>query len=112
MTQRQITKKQLLLEKTRFVEAVIEVLHGHLPQLKQIIGPIVGTCLSSLGVQAIIRLIGFGALGPVGGSLAALWQSYLGDVPARSIFSILQSIGMTGSLGRFSISFGAAWAAM
>ena len=38
-------------------------------------------------IPAILAAIGFGPLGIVGGSLAALWQSSSGNITAGSIFS-------------------------
>ncbi|KAF8242548.1 hypothetical protein K440DRAFT_664674 [Wilcoxina mikolae CBS 423.85] len=46
-----------------------------------------------------IGLAGFGALGPVAGSLAAAWQAtYGGYVVAGSLFSVLQMLGMVGAV--------------
>jgi len=44
----------------------------------------------------LLSIIGFGASGIVGGSLAARYQSlcYGGNTPASSLFAIFQSIGM------------------
>ncbi|KAI5814696.1 hypothetical protein BZA77DRAFT_371527 [Pyronema omphalodes] len=43
-----------------------------------------------------LALAGFGALGPVAGSLAAAWQASIGSaVAAGSLFALLQSMGMT-----------------
>ncbi|KAF2116501.1 hypothetical protein BDV96DRAFT_630885 [Lophiotrema nucula] len=43
-----------------------------------------------------IEALGFGELGPVEGSYAALWQSrYAGYVPKGSLFSFFQRLGMT-----------------
>ncbi|KAF2639370.1 hypothetical protein P280DRAFT_550795 [Massarina eburnea CBS 473.64] len=39
---------------------------------------------------------GFAAAGITAGSVAALWQSNIGNVAAGSLFAILQSIGATG----------------
>jgi len=44
----------------------------------------------------VLGAVGFGAAGPVGGSLAAMWQAGIGSVEAGSLFAILQSIGMVG----------------
>ena len=35
----------------------------------------------------VLSAVGFGAAGPVGGSLAALWQSGIGSVEAGSLFA-------------------------
>lgn len=43
----------------------------------------------------VLEILGFGDLGPIGGSLAAGWQSrYAGYVPKRSLFSYFQKLGM------------------
>ncbi|KAF2263400.1 hypothetical protein CC78DRAFT_581489 [Lojkania enalia] len=43
--------------------------------------------------------LGFGELGPIEGSFAALWQSrYAGYVPSGSLFSFFQRLGMTWQL--------------
>ncbi|KAL0632624.1 hypothetical protein Q9L58_008472, partial [Maublancomyces gigas] len=41
-------------------------------------------------------IVGFAPIGPVEGSLAALWQSWIGNVVADSLFAIVQSLAMTG----------------
>ncbi|KAF8460812.1 hypothetical protein BDZ91DRAFT_738264 [Kalaharituber pfeilii] len=41
--------------------------------------------------------IGFGAAGPVAGSIAAGWQASIGLVEAGSLFAMLQGIGMAGA---------------
>lgn len=44
----------------------------------------------------VVELLGFGELGPIEGTWAALWQStYRGLVPKNSLFSFLQRLGMT-----------------
>mmetsp|Transcript_59807 Transcript_59807/g.159112 ORF Transcript_59807/g.159112 Transcript_59807/m.159112 type:complete len:86 (-) Transcript_59807:265-522(-) len=45
---------------------------------------------------AVLRSVGFAAVGIVGGSLAAAWQSSMGSVAAGSTFSFLQSLAMGG----------------
>ncbi|KAI1214799.1 uncharacterized protein F4807DRAFT_455251 [Annulohypoxylon truncatum] len=42
----------------------------------------------------ILAMFGFGGIGIGGGSLAALWQSSIGNVAAGSIFAALQAAGM------------------
>ncbi|KAM6501556.1 hypothetical protein JOM56_001533 [Amanita muscaria] len=43
----------------------------------------------------VIKLLGFGALGPIQGTVAAGWQSiFAGHVPAGSLFSFFQGLGM------------------
>lgn len=56
--------------------------------------------LIALGILAILlpwtlEILGFGELGPIEGSFAALWQSrYAGYVPKGSLFSYFQRLGM------------------
>lgn len=49
-----------------------------------------------IGAKAL-PLIGFDVSGVVPQSIAAAWQSSIGNVAAGSLFSILQSLGATGS---------------
>ncbi|KAH7375210.1 hypothetical protein B0T11DRAFT_269885 [Plectosphaerella cucumerina] len=57
--------------------------------------------LVAIGVLAeltplVVELLGFGELGPIEGSFAAWWESnYGGYIPAGSLFSYLQRLGMT-----------------
>ncbi|KAJ3317284.1 hypothetical protein HDV06_001804 [Boothiomyces sp. JEL0866] len=44
----------------------------------------------------VLAAVGFGASGPVAGSIAAGIQSYIGSVAAGSTFAACQSIGMAG----------------
>ena len=56
--------------------------------------------LIALGILAILmpwtlEILGFGELGPIEGSFAAVWQSrYAGYVPKGSLFSYFQRLGM------------------
>lgn len=71
-----------------------EVCSSNLWKLRRLLGAgVLGTGL--VGFVAL-PLIGFGAGGVVGGSIAASWQSSIGIVTAGSLFSILQSLGATG----------------
>jgi hypothetical protein len=47
----------------------------------------------------VLGIFGFGSSGVAGASLAALWQSCLGNVAAGSLFAILQSAGAGGAVG-------------
>ena len=59
--------------------------------------------LSVLGLMGIITsltilpFLGFGVLGPTAGSIAAAWQSSIGNVVAGSLFALFQSAGMGGA---------------
>ncbi|KAL4791041.1 hypothetical protein BDV19DRAFT_371361 [Aspergillus venezuelensis] len=57
--------------------------------------------LIALGILAILtpfvlEILGFGELGPIEGSFAAVWQSrwYGGEVPKRALFGYFQRLGM------------------
>lgn len=43
---------------------------------------------------AVLPILGFGALGPLAGGLAAGAQSYVGSVAGGSIFATLQAMAM------------------
>jgi hypothetical protein len=59
-----------------------------------------GTAITG-GVVAVVCavpiLAGFGTAGIGAGSVAALWQSAIGNVAAGSLFASLQSLGATGT---------------
>ena len=62
-----------------------------------------------LGVVILIRLLGFGGVGVLAGSVAAAWQSCIGNVARGSLFAILQSTGMAiGAISRAAAGAGAA----
>ena len=46
----------------------------------------------------LLKVVGFGSAGVKSGSLAALIQSYIGNVSAGSTFAALQSLGASGAL--------------
>ncbi|KAF1996205.1 hypothetical protein P154DRAFT_525775 [Amniculicola lignicola CBS 123094] len=49
---------------------------------------------------AVLEVLGFGELGPTAGSFAARWMSlYEGEVPAGSLFSFFQRLGMVWRRG-------------
>mmetsp|Transcript_17801 Transcript_17801/g.26663 ORF Transcript_17801/g.26663 Transcript_17801/m.26663 type:complete len:102 (+) Transcript_17801:68-373(+) len=54
------------------------------------------TLLAVGGAQVALHLVGFGATGIAAGSMAAAWQSSVGNVAAGSAFALIQSFGMTG----------------
>ena len=67
-----------------------------------------------LGISSILAsiimlpILGFGELGPVADSLATVWQSSIGVVRANSLFSLLQSAGMSGAAAGLFIGGGVA----
>ena len=50
-----------------------------------------------MAIPPILQVVGFGALGPIAGSIAAGWQSSLGLVAAGTPFAFLQSAAMGGA---------------
>lgn len=60
--------------------------------LAMAVGGVAVDAASGLGLAAL----GFASEGVEAGSLAALWQSALGDVEAKSLFARLQSLGAKG----------------
>ncbi|KAK3367605.1 hypothetical protein B0H63DRAFT_489482 [Podospora didyma] len=52
--------------------------------------------LKTLGIALwVLKLVGFGPMGPIAGKLAPLLQSrYNGYIPAKSVFSMLQKMAM------------------
>jgi len=61
----------------------------------------------ALATPAILGAIGFGALGPVAGSIAAGWQASIGSVVAGSLFAFLQSAAMGGAAMGLFMGIGA-----
>ncbi|KIL66898.1 hypothetical protein M378DRAFT_74719 [Amanita muscaria Koide BX008] len=63
----------------------------------------------ALGILVIlapwaIEVLGFGELGPIEGTFAAWWQSrYAGYVPAGSLFSFFQRLGMIWKLAKIEV---------
>jgi hypothetical protein len=61
-------------------------------------GGMLGAGAAPLLAPAVLGVIGFGALGPVAGGIAASIQSGIGSVIAGSGFSVAQSVAMGGAL--------------
>jgi len=55
--------------------------------------PILGFATKLL-VVPLLNIFGFSAAGPVAGSLAALYQAYIGNVAAGSLFALAQAAAM------------------
>lgn len=49
----------------------------------------------ALILAGLLYIIGFTGTGPAAGSIAAAWQASIGNVAARSAFSLLQRLAMT-----------------
>lgn len=73
-----------------------EVCSENLWKLRGMIGGTV--VVSGVAGYYLLPSIGFSAIGPDPGSFAAACQSTIGNVPAGSLFSVCQSLGMTGTL--------------
>ena len=72
---------------------------------------------ATIGVVAfatipVLGVIGFSALGPVGGSIAAGWQASIGAVEAGSLFAFCQSAAMGGAAASGLMSAGSVSTAM
>lgn len=78
--------------------------HPYLSAL-QASGALLGA--ASLGAPLILGVAGFGALGPVAGSVAAGWQSSMGLVQAGSFFAWCQSAAMGGAAASGIVAAGA-----
>ena len=52
--------------------------------------------VAALLAPVALTAVGFGAAGPVAGSLATVWQASIGNVVAGSSFAFLQAAGMGG----------------
>ena len=63
---------------------------------------------ASFAAPAALGAIGFGAAGPIAGSVATSWQSSMGLVQAGSLFSWCQSAAMGGAAVNGIIASGAA----
>ncbi|KAK0495229.1 hypothetical protein EDD18DRAFT_266995 [Armillaria luteobubalina] len=65
-----------------------------------------GVALTPILAPLALGIVGFGAAGPVAGSLAAAIQSGIGNVAAGSAFAVAQSIGMGGAIpaGVYAVS--------
>ena len=57
---------------------------------------LLGITVTTISVL-ILPILGFSAVGPVAGSIAAGWQSSIGLVSAGSLFAFLQSAAMGGA---------------
>jgi len=74
----------------RVAKAVMAFIKAHRWEILLSLGTIVGLVL----IINPVALAGFGALGPIAGSIAAGWQAAIGNVAAGSLFAFLQSVGM------------------
>ena len=70
-----------------------------------------GAALFAAAPYIVLPALGFGAKGVVAGTAAALWQSYIGNVVAGSLFAGLQSAGAAGVAGTTALGLMGAGAA-
>eukprot|EP00558_Chaetoceros_sp_UNC1202_P012149 CAMPEP_0197232522 /NCGR_PEP_ID=MMETSP1429-20130617/775_1 /TAXON_ID=49237 /ORGANISM="Chaetoceros sp., Strain UNC1202" /LENGTH=214 /DNA_ID=CAMNT_0042690565 /DNA_START=62 /DNA_END=706 /DNA_ORIENTATION=- len=63
-----------------------------------------GALFSVVFVNTLLSLLGFTSIGPQAGSFAAWWQSTFHFMGPGSIFASLQSIAMTGTGAKLTIS--------
>ncbi|KAI4121001.1 MAG: hypothetical protein LQ338_006624, partial [Usnochroma carphineum] len=80
----------------------------------EFIGILGGSMLFVLAcaTPAILGAIGFSAIGPVAGSIAAGWQATMGSVAAGSLFAFLQSAAMGGPAMGLFVGIGASGGAI
>ncbi|KAJ6540892.1 hypothetical protein DFH09DRAFT_1368526 [Mycena vulgaris] len=74
----------------RVAKAVMAFIKAHRWEIFWSLATIVGIVL----IINPLAVIGFGAMGPIAGSIAAGWQAAIGNVAAGSLFAFLQSVGM------------------
>ncbi|KAJ7861730.1 hypothetical protein B0H14DRAFT_3134494 [Mycena olivaceomarginata] len=74
----------------RVAKAAMAFIKAHRWEMLCSLATIVGIVLIINPVAAI----GFGAMGPIAGTIAAGWQAAIGNVAAGSLFAFLQSVGM------------------
>jgi hypothetical protein len=65
------------------------------------------TGVAALATIPVLGAIGFGAIGPVAGSVAAGWQAAIGAVEAGSLFALCQSAAMGGVAATGLVAAGA-----
>ncbi|KAI0289369.1 hypothetical protein BC826DRAFT_1107084 [Russula brevipes] len=71
------------------------------------LGAMAGLLLTPVILPVAVSAIGFGAAGPIAGSVAAVWQASIGNVAAGSLFAVAQSIGMGGAISSIVTAIGA-----
>ncbi|KAL1792833.1 hypothetical protein ACET3X_009340 [Alternaria dauci] len=65
-------------------------------RFRNIVNKIASMGICTLLPTLLLAPIGFGMAGVTAGSAAVAWQSIIGNVPAGSLFSFLQSAGAGG----------------
>ncbi|KAI0264189.1 hypothetical protein BC834DRAFT_970915 [Gloeopeniophorella convolvens] len=66
-----------------------------------------GAVLTPLLAPVILGIVGFGAAGPVAGTIAAGVQAGIGNVAAGSLFALAQSVAMGGGVPAAITALGA-----
>lgn len=70
-----------------------------------LVGALAGAAAALASTVFVLLCLGFGPIGIIAGSIAALWMSsYLGFVPAGSLLSFLQSAGTFGLMAFFPVN--------
>ena len=67
---------------------------------------VIGGAIAMPLVTWALAALGFTAVGVAGGSVAATWQSLIGNVIKGSLFAILQSIAMGGTGAAATVTIG------
>ena len=67
----------------------------------------ISVAIIACATPAILGAVGFGAYGPIAGSLAAAWQASIGAVVAGTPFALLQGMAMGGAAMGAVIGIGA-----
>ncbi|KAG8780227.1 hypothetical protein FRC16_003194 [Serendipita sp. 398] len=77
-------------------------------RVSETVGVVATTSAAPSAALGIMGAVGFTGNGITAGSLAALWQSTIGNVAAGSLFAGLQSMGAVGALtAPFALGVGA-----
>ncbi|KAI0062765.1 hypothetical protein BV25DRAFT_1825308 [Artomyces pyxidatus] len=77
------------------------------PVIAAAVGLGAGAIITPIVAPAVVGLVGFGAAGPVAGTLAAGMQAGIGNVVAGSSFAVVQSIGMGAAVPAVGQAVGA-----
>ena len=67
----------------------------------------ISVATTACATPAILGAVGFGAYGPIAGSLATAWQASIGSIVAGTPFALLQSMAMGGAAMGAVIGIGA-----
>ncbi|EPS36621.1 hypothetical protein H072_9831 [Dactylellina haptotyla CBS 200.50] len=100
---------ELQAKQFNFLRAFFESLATTMTSYPRLVAAGSGGLGSGLTIQSLLAALGFTSSGPVAGSLAATWQSSIGNVVAGSLFSQIQIIAMlTGRMALLNTNLGLA----